>query len=79
MHTDKHANDECPRCRTVFTCRVNTVLQCECMWLSLSAADLAYVRAYTELVFGGYVCLCTRCLLALQAEHRQLAPPSHTA
>ena len=69
--SDKHAPDACPRCGGVFTCRVNTILQCDCMWLALSPADLRYIRAYSELTFGEYTCLCVACLRSLQAEHRQ--------
>lgn len=67
----KHALDSCPRCGLVFECRVNSVLKCDCMWLDLSRDELAYVRDYTTLVFGGYVCLCVNCLLELQQEYHQ--------
>ncbi|MEZ0538752.1 cysteine-rich CWC family protein [Fibrella arboris] len=68
MNTDKHAPDNCPRCGKAFTCGVNSVLKCDCMWLKLSTADLTYIRAYTELAFGSYTCLCMRCLQELQTK-----------
>ncbi|MBO0947436.1 cysteine-rich CWC family protein [Fibrella forsythiae] len=71
IDTSKHATDSCPRCGNLFTCGVNSVLKCDCMWLDLSPADLAYIREYTELTFGEYTCLCVSCLRDLQAERIQ--------
>ncbi|MEZ0484096.1 cysteine-rich CWC family protein [Fibrella aquatica] len=65
---EKHATDSCPRCGSLFTCGVNSVLKCDCMWLNLTAADLAYIREYTELAFGEYTCLCVSCLRELQSK-----------
>ena len=72
--TDKHAPNTCPRCGNLFTCRVDAVLTCDCLSLSFSPAELASIRAYTELTFGAYTCLCVNCLRALHTEHRQFTP-----
>ena len=65
---EKHAPDSCPRCGNLFTCSANRVLNCDCMGLDLTSADLAYIREYTELTYGNYTCLCVKCLRELQAE-----------
>lgn len=70
MVIDKHAPDACPRCDQLFTCRVNSILKCDCMWLDLSPADLAYIQEYSEITFGEYTCLCVNCLRELQAERQ---------
>jgi len=70
---EKHASTSCPRCGNLFTCGVNSVLKCDCMWLSLSPADLAYIREYTEITFGEYTCLCVKCLRDLQAERNAVS------
>ncbi|TAE37189.1 MAG: hypothetical protein EAZ70_06225 [Runella slithyformis] len=67
---NKHAIDSCPRCGLLFECRVNSALKCDCMWLNLSQKELEYVRDYTILSLGSYVCLCVNCLTELQQEYR---------
>ncbi|MBC7568966.1 MAG: cysteine-rich CWC family protein [Spirosoma sp.] len=71
MTADKHAPDSCPRCGRLFTCRVNTILQCDCMWIDLTPSDLRYIRDYCELEFGEHTCLCVNCLHELRAEGDQ--------
>ncbi|HLK97946.1 MAG TPA: cysteine-rich CWC family protein [Hymenobacter sp.] len=66
--TDKHATNACPRCGSLFTCRVNSVLKCDCLGLNLSPATLGHIREYTESTFGAYTCLCVACLGELQEK-----------
>lgn len=68
---EKHAPDECPRCGEIFICKVNTIFQCDCMNIKLSAKQSAYIKTYTELYFGAYGCLCMNCLKALVEEFKE--------
>ncbi|MFN3852373.1 MAG: cysteine-rich CWC family protein [Spirosomataceae bacterium] len=66
---EKHAPDECPRCGSVFTCKANSVLKCDCMWIDLNPNELRYIREYSEVTFGEYTCLCVKCLRELKEEY----------
>jgi hypothetical protein len=71
----KHASEACPRCGEVFTCKVNSILKCDCLTIRLSRTETQYIRDLSELQFGSG-CLCLPCLRALQAEFQRLNPVS---
>jgi len=64
---EKHVADSCPRCGGIFTCKVNNVLQCDCMKLVLTKAETEYIANITEWEYEGG-CLCNKCVLELQKE-----------
>jgi hypothetical protein len=55
----------CPRCQQPFACRPDAIHECACSQVTLTPADRDRIRTYTEQAFGGYVCLCARCLREL--------------
>jgi hypothetical protein len=55
----------CPRCGGLFHCGVNDDQPCWCVDLRLDGATLA---ALNERYRG---CLCMRCLVLLQADHKE--------
>jgi hypothetical protein len=65
---EKHAPENCPRCHEVFICKVNTIFQCDCMKLTLSPKQSAYIKEYCEINYGEYNCLCNNCLNFLTNE-----------
>ncbi len=66
MNASKHETKHCPRCETLFTCRVGDVLQCQCMDVPLSAEEAAYLQEQYD------DCLCAPCMRKLkQAYHQQ--------
>ena len=67
MNMEKHVADSCPRCSNIFTCKVNNVLQCDCMKLVLTKAETEYIANITEWEYEGS-CLCNKCVLELQKE-----------
>gem|GEM_PF-6468910 len=41
----KHAPEACPRCGNLFTCKVNSILPCDCLGIRLDRAETEYIRA----------------------------------
>jgi Cysteine-rich CWC len=64
---EKHAPEECPRCNSIFSCKVNTIHQCDCMKMELTFAETQYVRDLTTSLYDGG-CLCLKCLQELKEE-----------
>ena len=64
---EKHAPDSCPRCGEIFVCKVNNILQCDCMKAILTKAETAYIANITEWEYDGN-CLCNKCLEDLKKE-----------
>lgn len=60
-----HAEEECPGCGEVFTCKVNSVLKCDCMKVRLTKKETERIRDISLMEFDGG-CLCNRCLLELK-------------
>ena len=63
----------CPRCGKLFVCRNDDVLNCQCVSVALSAADLAYIAERHE------GCLCVHCLRDLARERREAGTPKQCA
>ncbi len=64
---EKHAPDSCPRCGEIFVCKVNNILQCDCMKAVLTKAETEYIADITEWEYDGN-CLCNKCLEKLRKE-----------
>ncbi|MEX2231078.1 MAG: cysteine-rich CWC family protein [Cyclobacteriaceae bacterium] len=58
----KHEQKYCPRCESVFECKVGAVNNCQCSSIKLSDAEYAFVREK----FAD--CLCAECLKGMRTE-----------
>ncbi|MGH8577000.1 MAG: cysteine-rich CWC family protein [Gammaproteobacteria bacterium] len=57
-----HEEKICPRCGTLFECKVGSVVLCQCSAIDLSEEQRTYVmNNYDD-------CLCAGCLRELRAE-----------
>jgi hypothetical protein len=54
-------NKTCQRCNTPFECQSENISSCSCFTIQLSNASKKYLTKTT------YDCLCTHCLLAINA------------
>ncbi len=52
----------CPRCSTLFECKNDNIMECDCLTVPLSPKDIVFIAKQFE------DCLCTSCLSALQEE-----------
>ncbi|MDV7140047.1 cysteine-rich CWC family protein [Maribacter sp. TH_r10] len=60
---NKHEDKNCPRCNTVFECKVGSILLCQCTMVTLNEEERAYLRErYTD-------CLCASCMQAVKVEY----------
>ncbi|MBD2754608.1 cysteine-rich CWC family protein [Spirosoma validum] len=59
----KHDQVVCPRCETVYECKVGSINLCQCTSVELTEEQRQYIRS----LFDG--CLCARCLSALRTEY----------
>ncbi len=64
---EKHVADSCPRCGDIFICKANNALQCDCMKLVLTKAEIQYIADIAEWEYEGS-CLCNKCVLELKEE-----------
>lgn len=67
-----HETVHCPRCKTVFECRVGNVLQCQCQAVTLSEDERQYINEH----YSG--CLCADCLqhmksISVMSYEKQIA------
>ncbi|RFS19732.1 hypothetical protein DVR12_21785 [Chitinophaga silvatica] len=60
-----HETITCPRCQSLFECRVGTILRCQCQEVVLSEEELEYIRQE----FSG--CLCADCLRELKTAFKK--------
>lgn len=63
---EKHAQESCPRCQKVFICKVNNILECDCMKVNLTKKQIEYIADISQWEFDG-ACLCNTCLEELKA------------
>lgn len=63
MH--KHDQVACPRCGTIYECKMGSINLCQCMAVQLTEEQRQYVGS----LFSD--CLCASCLMALQADYNQ--------
>ncbi|WP_407084048.1 cysteine-rich CWC family protein [Tellurirhabdus bombi] len=68
----KHAAESCSRCNQLFTCKVNSILKCDCLAINLTRQETEYIRELTTLDYDGE-CLCLQCLYELKAAYQQAA------
>lgn len=61
--TCKHDRVACPRCGTVYECKVGSINLCQCMSVQLTVEQ----RQYIGLLYSG--CLCADCLKALRTDY----------
>lgn len=66
---EKHAIDPCPLCGELFTCKVNSIFNCDCMKVKLTPSEAAFIRYKLELTTGSPECVCTKCLKALKTKY----------
>ena len=59
----KHDQVACPRCGTLYECKVGSINLCQCTAVRLTEEQRQYVGAQ----FRG--CLCANCLVALRTEY----------
>lgn len=63
QHEDKY----CPRCQTLFECKVGSINLCQCTTVQLTQEERAYLaKAYDD-------CLCANCMRALKQEFNLLS------
>jgi len=60
-----HETVHCPRCKTIFECRVGNVLQCQCQAVTLSEDERQYINEH----YSG--CLCADCLQHMKSIYKQ--------
>ncbi|MGR3812103.1 cysteine-rich CWC family protein [Jiulongibacter sp. NS-SX5] len=65
---EKHATDTCPLCEELFTCKVNSIFNCDCMKIDMTSQEATLIRHHLELTLGTSECVCNRCLLKLKKE-----------
>ncbi|GAB3313553.1 hypothetical protein GCM10027299_00690 [Larkinella ripae] len=63
--TDKHETVGCPRCGTVFECKVGSINLCQCVAVQLTDEQRDFVRSKFS------HCLCATCLREMRAEYNQ--------
>jgi len=62
----KHETKACPRCKTVFECKVGDISKCQCYPVPLTDAERDFIaRNYTD-------CLCAECIRLAKADYYQL-------
>ncbi|WP_394366399.1 cysteine-rich CWC family protein [Spirosoma utsteinense] len=64
---NKHASESCPRCQTLFVCKVNSIRSCDCQQIELTPDELQYIRDLARLEYNDG-CFCVTCLTALKAQ-----------
>jgi len=61
----KHENKTCPRCHTLFECRVGDITKCQCYTVKLNDAERDFLaRTYND-------CLCAECMKAVRTAWNQ--------
>ncbi|MBD1262736.1 cysteine-rich CWC family protein [Maribacter polysiphoniae] len=60
---NKHEEKNCPRCNTVFECKVGSILLCQCTTVTLNEEERTYMREQFS------DCLCAPCMQAVKAEY----------
>ncbi|UII20583.1 cysteine-rich CWC family protein [Fulvivirga ligni] len=59
----RHEDKYCPRCKTLFECKVGNVSQCQCSKVDLNQEE----RHYLAQKYGD--CLCASCMTLLKSEY----------
>jgi hypothetical protein len=62
----KHESKTCPRCSTLFECRLGDITKCQCYGIKLTDAERDYMgRQFSD-------CLCTVCMTELRTAYNQV-------
>lgn len=59
MHEEKY----CPRCRSLFECKVGSISICQCTTVTLNDEERNYIMKNFD------DCLCATCMMDLRAEY----------
>jgi Cysteine-rich CWC len=61
----KHEDKTCPRCHSVFECKVGDITKCQCYTVKLNEAERDFLsRTYAD-------CLCASCIQAARTAYHQ--------
>lgn len=60
----KHEEKYCPRCKTLFECKLGSILLCQCNAVTLNEQERDYIRGRFD------DCLCADCIKILKGEYR---------
>ena len=59
----KHEEKYCPRCNTLFECKVGSISLCQCTTVQLSQEERSFFnQKYND-------CLCANCMKELKSEY----------
>lgn len=62
----KHEEKTCPRCNTLFECKVGDIPHCQCYVVKLSDGERDFInKRFTD-------CLCADCMRAMKSEYNIL-------
>lgn len=62
----KHETKTCPKCNTLFECKVGDIAKCQCYTIKLNDAERDDIaRKYQD-------CLCAACIIALRSGYQQV-------
>ncbi|WP_091102061.1 cysteine-rich CWC family protein [Paenimyroides marinum] len=59
----QHEEKYCPRCKTVFECKVGSILLCQCSEVKLNSEERDFINEQFD------DCLCANCMKELKAEY----------
>jgi Cysteine-rich CWC len=63
MH--KHENKTCPRCHSLFECKVGDITNCQCYAVKINDAERDFLaRTFND-------CLCAACIQAVRTAYHQ--------
>lgn len=62
----KHDQVACPRCGTIYECKMGSINLCQCTTVHLTEEQRQYIGS----LFSD--CLCANCLVVLQTDYNQL-------
>jgi hypothetical protein len=58
-----HEEKYCPRCNAVFECKVGSILQCQCITVTLDETERDFMKEKFD------DCLCAGCMKEVRAEY----------
>lgn len=59
----KHEKKYCPKCNSVFECKVGSILLCQCTTVKLNEKERDYMKEKFD------DCLCADCMKEVRAEY----------
>jgi hypothetical protein len=58
-----HEEKYCPRCNVIFECKVGSILQCQCITVTLNETEREFMKEKFD------DCLCAGCMKEVRAEY----------